>query len=347
MSLLTYSGITTKVRAMQSRLMSEEQFQTMAGLEDVRSAADFLKQQPSYADIFADLDDTRLHRGYIEQLLTRSEYRDFAKLYRFSNLSQRRFLDLYFLHFEINIIKQILRNIVSSRKAELDLSMFREFFERHASVDLIALSQSADMAEFTARLEGSVYESLFTKLQSNEGTSLFDYEMELDLYYFKTIWKAKEKILSKAEQTILNECFGCRLDLLNIQWIYRSKKYYHLPAAAVYGLLIPVSYRLRAGQIQQMAEAATMEDFYAALGQTCYGGTAPAELEAQPDVELLYHQIMNQIYLKTSRNHPYSIAVLDSYFYFKELEMRKIVTTIEGIRYGLGAGEILALVKKQ
>lgn len=46
MSLLTYSGITTKVRAMQSHLLSEEQFHEMAGLEDVRSAADYLKQLP-------------------------------------------------------------------------------------------------------------------------------------------------------------------------------------------------------------------------------------------------------------------------------------------------------------
>ena len=51
MGLLTYSGITAKVRAMESRLLTEEQFQEMAALEDVRSAADYLKQQPAY-DLF-------------------------------------------------------------------------------------------------------------------------------------------------------------------------------------------------------------------------------------------------------------------------------------------------------
>ena len=49
MSLLTYSGITTKVRAMESRLFTEAQFREMAALEDVHSAADYLKQQPAYA----------------------------------------------------------------------------------------------------------------------------------------------------------------------------------------------------------------------------------------------------------------------------------------------------------
>ena len=76
MSLLTYSGITTKVRAMQSHLLSEEQFHEMAGLEDVRSAADYLKQLPTYAEIFAGVDDSNLHRGHIEQLLTLCDLKD-------------------------------------------------------------------------------------------------------------------------------------------------------------------------------------------------------------------------------------------------------------------------------
>ena len=52
MGLLAYSGITTKVRAMESRLLKPEQFQELAEQEDVRSAADYLKAQPAYAEVF-------------------------------------------------------------------------------------------------------------------------------------------------------------------------------------------------------------------------------------------------------------------------------------------------------
>lgn len=347
MSVLTYSGITTKVRAMQSHLITDEQFAAMAGLEDVRSAADFLKQQPAYADIFSDLDDSKLHRGYIEQLLACSEYRDFAKLYRFASLSQRRFLDLYVLHFEINIIKQVLRNVLSNRKTDLNLPMFQDFFDKYTSLDLSVLSEAVSLSDLTARLEGSIYHDLLSQINTASNAALFDYEMQLDLFYFRSIWKAKKKLLSKSEQQILNECFGSRLDLLNLQWIYRGKKYYHLSAPDIYTLLIPVNYRLKNGQIRQLAEAATMEDFFSELKNTRYGGTDIQQLEGTPDLELLYHQIMNRIYAKASRKYPYSIAILDSYLYFKELEMRKIITTIEGIRYGLSAADILALTDKQ
>lgn len=349
MSLLTYSGITTKVRAMESHLISDSQFREMASLEDVRSAAEYLRQQPAYADIFTDLDDTKLHRGYIEQLLTLSKYRDFTKLYRFSNLSQRKFLDLYFMHYEIDIIKKCLRNVISRQKVDLDLSMFRDFFEKHSDIDLINLAQAGSLQELIAGLEGSVYYHLLTETDGStqdESATLFDYELKLDLLYFKTVWKAKEKLLSKKEQKILNQCFGCQLDMLNVQWIYRSKKYYALPPADIYALLIPVQYRLKSEDIKKMAEAATMDDFFAVLKGTYYGNIPTAEVQEHPDLEALNEQIQNRIYHMVSRKNPYSIAILDSYLYFKELEKQRLITTIEGIRYGLSPGEIISLVIK-
>lgn len=355
MSLLTYSGITTKVRAMESHLISERQFREMAGLEDVRSAAEYLRQQPAYAELFTDLDDDKLHRGYIEQLLTLSKYRDFTKLYRFSNLSQRKFLDLYFMHYEIDIIKRCLRNVMSHQNHDLDLSMFRDFFEKHSGIDLVNLAQANSLAELIAGLEGSIYYPLLAGAAesaeagdrgSGEGTTLFDYELKMDLLYFKTIWKAREKLLGKKEQQILAECFGCQLDLMNVQWIYRSKKYYALPAADIYALLIPVQYRLKPAEIRRMVEAATLEEFFTALQSTRYGNFSAADAQAHPDLEALNEQIQNRIYHMVSRKNPYTIAILDSYLYFKELEKQRLVTTIEGIRYGLNPNDIIALVIK-
>lgn len=346
MSLISYSGITTKVRAMSSHLLSEEQFQEMAALEDVRSAADYLKKQPAYAEIFSGLDDTMLHRAYIEQLLAQSEYRDFSRLYRFSNASQRRFLDLYFAHFEINLIKKLLRNVMAHRQLMPDLSMFREFFEKHSGIDFPRLAQSADIREFISNLEGSVYYKALKDLDSSADhpLTLFDYEMRLDLLHISSMWKATSKALSRQERQIIIQGFGSRLDLLNIQWIYRSKKYYALPAADIYALLIPINFRLRQDHILRLVEAEDMTSFFDTLRRTYYGKFTDRDLTDVPDLEALYQQILERIYSANSRRHPYTAAVLDSYLYFKEQEMQKIITTIEGIRYGMDESTILSMV---
>lgn len=347
MGLLAYSGITTKVRAMESRLITDAQFRQMAALEDVRSAADFLRQQPAYAEVFAGLDDTMLHRGFIEQLLTGSMYRDYTSLYRFASLEQRKFLDIYFTHYEISVIKQILRHILGQQSEAPNMTRFRKFFRRHSKLDPVSLSQAGSMTEFMVRLEGTPYYPLFAKIGGSAKYGLFDYEFQLDLFYLKSMWVARAKLLPKKEQKIIAECFGPRLDLLNIQWIYRAKHYYNLPEADILALLIPIRYKLRPAQITRLLEAPTRAEFAEAIRATAYGRYREAKELTAPEAEQLHRQIIDRIYSKTSRKYPYSIAILDSYLYFKSRELHRIITTIEGIRYGLKPDEIIRLAAKQ
>ena len=347
MGLLAYSGITTKVRAMESRLLKPEQFRELAEQEDVRSAADYLKEQPAYAEVFDGLDDTKLHRGYIEQILTQSEYRDFTRLYRFPSMKQRKFLDLYFKHYEVEVIKKLLRHMLGGREGQTDLSMFQGFFEKHSELDLETLCRAKNFSEFTEALEGTVYGKLLSQMQEKGQTGLFDCELKLDLFYFQLLWKLRNKLLTKTERKILDDCFGSRLDLLNIQWICRARSFYRLSQAEIYALLIPVHYRLRADKVKLLVEAEDDAKFFAVLRETPYGKQEELQTGQMPDIQLLSNQMLNRIYGRTGHRYPHSPAVLDSYLYRKELEMRKIVTALEGIRYGLPASEIMGLLAKQ
>lgn len=346
-SLLSYSGITTKVRAMESHLITDSQFCQMAALETVPDAVEYLRKLPAYEGVFVNLEPTELHRGAIEQRLILSQYQDFAKLYRFSNLTQRKFLDLYFMHYEIDILKKCFRNSLGHTNPDIDLAVFQDFFEKHSHLDLLKLSACQSLHEFISSLEGSVYHSLLANLDDAANPTLFDYEIHLDLLYFKTIWKVKGKYLSRAEQKLLTRCFGSKLELLNLQWIYRSKKYYHLKPADICALLIPVNYRLSKEQVSKMAEAGTLDEFYSILRTTCYGRLEGLDAGEKMDLERLTEDVLDKIHHSCSRQNPYSIATLNSYLYFKEVEIQKIITLIESIRYRVSPEEIVSYVVKQ
>lgn len=57
-SLLSYSGLSTKVRAMQSKLIKEVQYQEIAQMPSVTAIVSYLKKQPGFQDLWADLDET-------------------------------------------------------------------------------------------------------------------------------------------------------------------------------------------------------------------------------------------------------------------------------------------------
>ena len=70
------------------------------------------------------------------------------------------------------------------------------------------------------------------------------------------------------------------------------------------------------------------------------------EISERPNLELLYEKVLSRIYSVTSQKNPYSIAILNSYFYFKNVEIHRIITTIEGIRYGVNTSDIISYSMK-
>ena len=323
-SLIHYSGISTKIRAMERWRIKPEQFEQMAALESVPEAVRFLRSLPPYEKIFSGVEDKELHRGRIEQLLNLAQYEDFASLYQFANMKQRRFLDLYFMHYEIGIVKTCLRNGAGRREAAQDLSGFKEFFDRHSSVDLAQLSQCRSIDEVISGLKGTIYYSPLESLRQKGQAVLPACETAVDMLYFKTVWKIKEKYLSGQEKKDLTQCFGTRMDMLNLQWICRAKKYYSL--------------HLKKTEIRAMAQAEDVEQVYALIRNSWYGRLDLGNLEKGQSLEEPCREVIDRIYELTSRKEPYSASVLNSYLYFKEREIEKIITTIERIRYGVAAG---------
>lgn len=336
-SLINYSGISTKVRAMERWKIRKEQFEQMAALETVPEAVRFLREFPPYREIFAGVEDTDLHRGKIEQLLNLAQYKDFARLYKFADVEQRNFLDLYFMHYEIGILKTCLRNVAGRQEMVQDLSDFKEFFEKHSCIDLIELSRCENIEQFIEGLHGSVYYGPLKELEK-EGKATFPAcESAMDMLYFRTMWKIKDKNLSGKESKIIKQCFGTRMDMLNLQWICRAKKYYRMSAADIYALIIPVSLHLKKTEIRQMAEAETLDQVYEVIRGCWYGRLDAVSIEEGESLEELAREIIDRIYELTSRKEPYSIATLNSYLHFKEREIEQIITTIEKIRYGVSA----------
>lgn len=338
-SLLSYSGLTTKIRAMSGRFLTKEEYRELAEIKTVPLAVAWLKQKPAYENTWLSLGEEELHRGRIEQLLTNSIYQDYTKIYKFSNLIQRKFLNLYFGRYEISIMKECLNKIFDHRDVNLDLSLFKSFFDKHSKIDINRLTASLSIEEFVSNLKETEYYKPLQALAYLENPTLFDYEMTLDLYYFNKIWKYKDKILGKKDLEEITKVYGYKFDLLNLQWIYRAKKYYHMNQASIYALLIPVNYKLRKKEIMEIVEAENVSTMEATLSKTYYGKRYQ-EIETS-NLEEMYDYIRKTVLEKESKKDPYSIVTIYNYLYKKEHEIDHLTTVLECIRYGVEPEETM------
>lgn len=340
-NLLTYSGITTKIRAMEKRMMHREDYERISVLESTADFINFLKQQPTYRELFINFDESSLHRGQIEAILGGSLYKDYIKIYRFANGKQRNVLSLIFFRYEVNILKICLQNVFN-KEANLYLSFFTPFFDGHSKLKMENLSNAKTMDEFVLALSGTDYHSLFTRLRNAGYESLHEYEVELDLYYFKRVWKLKERILDGKERAFFTHMLGTEIDFLNILWIYRSKQFYDMDFAKILADLIPCRYKLNHDSINQLAEASSTEEFFHNLEATYYGPFF--KTERFPNMEQIARSRITKLCEESSRKYPSSMAPILNYLHLREQELNRLTTALECIRYKLEPDETLRYI---
>ena len=277
-------------------------------------------------------------------MLRLTVYRDFSKLYRFANVEQRKFLALYFKRYEVSVIKECLNTVFDHRAVVLNLSIFDQFFNKHSQLDINLLASSRTIEELIANLKGTEYYAPLSQLADIERPTLFDYEMTLDLYYFAQMWKDRSKVVTKRDLEELTAAWGSKFDMLNLQWIYRSKRYYHMTSAQIYALLIPVHHRLKKDVVKALVEAENMSAFSQLLEQTYYAKRYDSF--KVDTLESMYAAIMKHILSSESRQDPYSVATIYSYLYHKEHEVNRLIIALECVRYRISADEAMQHIAK-
>ena len=341
-NLLKYSGIVTKLRAMEAKLLKPENFEEIANLHSVPEVVTYLKENTSYTFILEDLDESRLHRGDIEKILIEQLYYDYAKIYRFCGLEQRKFLMLYVKRYETDLINYCLRIVINHYAEPFDLNYKKDFFDKYTQISIDKLITSRTTDELIENLKETEYYEPLKKLKDSPSVTLFDYDLALNQYYFSTMWKKRKKILKKKELELYTRDCGSKIDLLNVQWIYRAKKYYNMNPADIYSLLVPIHYKISTDLIKEIVEAPGLDELEAALNKTSYA--RHYDFNQQLTIEQMYTECLYHLYKMDRRQNPYSIAAINTYLFMKEEELKRLTTAIECIRYSLTPGETLAYV---
>ena len=343
-SVLSYSGLSTKIRAMQSRLVTDEQLEEIVQLPNVPQVTAYLKRTPEYQNIWSGLDENDLHRGQVEKLLKKSIFLNFSRLYHFANQEQRTFLSLYSKRYEIRVLKEIMTNLFDHRDTDpVDISPYRDFFRHHSKLDIDRLTACTNMDEFIAALKGNDFFIPLSQVNERRNATLFDFGMALDLSYFSQIWNVRKKLFKGNDLKQITKAYGEKFDMLNLQFIQRSKRCFQMEPAAIYALLVPMNYKLRKEEITTLVEAPTPEEFRRIFNGTYYG--KKYEQLTVASLEEFYNYILRSILEQEARKDPYSVAVIYSYLYHKEHEVNRLTIALECVRYGVDPEQSLRYIR--
>ena len=339
-NVMTYSGIAVKIRAMQAKLLKDEDYEQIASMRSVPEVTEFLKEKPAYEKYLEEMDSTLYHRGNVEKILYQSLFDDYSRIFRFGGPQQKQFLKTYWKRYEVDVINYCLRIVFNHYQIPFDLDYKKEYFDRYSQISIDALVTSKNVEQLVDNLVGTEYYEPLKKIREMETATLFDYDMALELYYFTTLWKRQKRLLKGKELKLYARDCGTKIDLLNLQWVYRAKKYYHMLPPDIYSLTIPIHYRLSVKEYKTLVETPSLEEFLRQAENTWYA--RKYDFGDGRTMEQTYKDCLRHLYLADRRQNPYSVASIYTYLYLKEEEIDKLTTALECIRYGLPRSETLA-----
>lgn len=90
-----------------------------------------------------------------------------------------------------------------------------------------------------------------------------------DLQYYMSLWRGAKQ-LQKPHSAAMQRILGTEIDLQNIIWSYRLKKYYGIFGDTTYGFLVPIRHRLQANIFSQMISCQSADGIQTILSDTIY-----------------------------------------------------------------------------
>jgi len=173
---------------------------------------------------------------------------------------------------------------------------------------------------------------------------------ERNISYYTTQWKRLAR-LDRANRQALRCVLGAEIDLTNILWMYRLKRFRRVKGGSTYGYLIPIRYKLSRAATQIMADCETPKALLEEVAKSPYARNIFMEQSQQTKLHVPSssqegfakkrltpeQQLTNAIskrYQMSARRYPDSLAPALAYLYKKKLEAQKVIAITTGLSDG-------------
>ncbi len=331
--VIKYSGIYAKKKALAHKLLTNNEMIELTKSEDVKSFALSLMGKPAYAEHLQVIEKYGFSRIPVERSLLNSLYSDFSSICNFvTDASIRKYLGRFFSKYEVGVLKALLRRLFDSRDNRNALPNYGRFLSRHMQFNVEKILNANTLQAFIETLSDTEYHGVLKKI-NRENPTLFDFELQLDIYWAIEIWKCQEMYLKSINYKSVKKINGMDIDLQNIMRIYRAKQYYVVDKNIIYTYLTPINYKLSKSDIDSLVMAKNNDEFMGAISATSYKNVFKSMKFGE--LEKHYYLFMKKIYEDEERLNPFSIAPIYAYIFEKGLEIRNLTTLLECIRYGL------------
>lgn len=337
--LAKYSFINAKVRAMLSDLLEPQVLERLAQSGDLSSFIHELELTP-YRRVVSKINPDNFEPAALEKEFLRFDLAVYRKIFSsFPARDERDFVFLLTQRYEIEQLKIALR-IWHKRAPVLPQEyLLGEKLCFDINWQQILLAQNFE--EIIIILDNTPYKDpLLSAREKYKIThSLFYLEIALDTNYYERLKTILEK-LSAIDRNIAQLILGIEVDIENINWLVRSKKFYALGAGEIRQWLLPGGLRIQRDIIKNASLTEEVDNILEAVSVGPYARLKDLVAENTAFLErFLYETLLSQV-KKALGGFPFTMGTVLGYLILKRRETRNLISLLYARKYGWKSEQI-------
>lgn len=329
-SVTKFAALNTKIRVLERELLTDEDYLNLMHLKSVKEGFNYFLENTYYSEFLRNLEMKDL--SSIENAFYNNLLEKYDKITSFLHIDYRKIFKKIFMRYEVEHIKKYLRKLNQNQTVE---SLYKNFKNaKYSDLDYKMLSTATSIEDFVEKLKGTdYYDILNYHLISKD--RLFYMEMSLDIHYFNRLSNEMKKRFGQSKRNTILEVLQKNSDLLNIQWIYRGKKYYDFSAEELLNYVLLTGYYFKYKDLKSLCYAKNIQELINKLKDSKYGFLFSDEENFEFLMERNVERYIYQLFKNLEKVSLMNINKSIGYMHKLEYEMRDIFTILESINYGL------------
>ena len=332
----SYHATAAAIRSAYGHRLRAADYRDLMNMHSVAEIVAFLKETEGYGELLQGLEPNYTHRGYLEMLLNRNLFMQCLHFCNLEHLQNTPFFRFFIYDYEIRELIKKIQTIPSGPEAYI--SAMDAWLDPYLSFSQDKLARAETTGEIIAAVAQTPYAAVLRKF-SSKGDIVTDYsacEIGLRACCMERILKEAEETVRGSDLEALRLLIGEQIDLINLINAYRLKRIFSADEDVLREMMLPIEGRLPKRMMEQLYAAPDLSAFIEVLKTTRYGRMLDMQSEDAPESVRLEHAFQT-LRWKSARSalHFSGHAAVSLYavHVLYQIEVRNLITIIEGIRY--------------
>ncbi len=331
-----YAYSTTYIRALRSRLLSADIYETLLKAKDEHDVIRLLADT-SYSNNIFTQSGKQFDISTLDSTIFQDYYRILQELINLKTTDEaNQIFEIILKRHEFSCLKMVMR-LVFSRAPLEESSQLIMPIGRYTPEYILELLKSKDLHQLLSDISDLKIKDMALKVlpECEEKKSIVPIEMLGDRFYLDSLWNII-KNLENLDKDATRDIVGTEIDITNINLLLRGKNL-GMSLSTLNNLVIPTQYRLNE-EFDTALEAATTSESMHALSVGQYGETISKAITEYEDkqtllpLEIMLKRLLVERCSKTFLGYPFGVGPIIAFLYLKFFEGMDVRTIIMGKR---------------